>query len=543
LVLAIANTESLGTAISAKTLSPYEVLVFWAVFPFIKLLHELGHGLAVKAWGGEVHECGINLLVFMPVPYVDASASWAFRDKRRRALVGAAGILVELFLAALGFLVWLSVEPGIVQEMALNVALIGSISTLLFNGNPLLRFDGYYVLEDLVEVPNLASRSSRYYLYLIQRYVLRLADARSPATAEGEAAWFGMYGLISPLYRLFVLIGIAFYLADEFFIVGVVLASWALFRQVLKPLYMSVRFLLTSPRLEARRVRGFALLGLLGAVLVGVLWLPAPLVTEAQGVVWLDEKGQVVTKTHGFVAEVMVSPGQRLAVGDPVLRLDDPELEAQRSMLEARLNELQTERASQRRRSRVRAAMVEDDIAAVTAELDQIGERISGLMIKSAAAGRFYPRDPHELQGKYLQQGQLVGYVLHDGKPIVRAVLSQDRVELLRSRLASAEVMLANRLGTALPAEMLREVPAGSKDLPSIALGAAGGGAISVDGSDETGKTATENLFQFDLSLPVDAQVAGIGERAYVRLQHGREPLWQQWTRSLQQLLLSRLKV
>ena len=212
-LLAIANGQELMADIGNKTLSTRDVLMFWLLYPLIKALHELGHGLAVKAWGGEVHETGINLLVFMPVPYVDASASWAFRDKRRRAMVGAAGILVELFLSALGIMVWLLVEPGLVRELALNVALVGGISTLLFNGNPLLRFDGYYVMEDLVEIPNLASRSSRFYLYLIQRYVLGLGDASSPSTGRGERPWFAVYGLAAPLYRLTVLVGIALYLA------------------------------------------------------------------------------------------------------------------------------------------------------------------------------------------------------------------------------------------------------------------------------------------------------------------------------------------
>ena len=107
----------------------------------------------------------------MPVPYVDASAAAAFRSKWRRAFVGAAGMIVEMSLAALALIVWLTVEPGLLRAFAFNVMLIGGVSTLLFNGNPLLRYDGYYVLSDLVEIPNLAQRSTRYSCYLIQRYL------------------------------------------------------------------------------------------------------------------------------------------------------------------------------------------------------------------------------------------------------------------------------------------------------------------------------------------------------------------------------------
>ncbi len=541
-VLALANAGEIGAALGARTLSASEVLTFWLMYPVVKALHELGHGMAVKAWGGEVHETGINLLVFMPVPYVDASAAWAFRDKRRRALVGAAGILVELFLAALAILVWLLVEPGLVRDLALNVALIGSVSTLLFNGNPLLRFDGYYVLEDLIEIPNLASRASRFYLYLIQRHLLGLEDARSPVTADGEAAWFTVYGVLAPLYRLGVLFGIALYLAGEFLVVGIILAAWAVLMQIGRPLFLSLRFLVTSPRLQAHRVRGFTVAGLVVAVCAALLTLPVPLVTRAQGVVWPGEQARVVSAAQGFVSEVLVASGDPVVAGEVLLRLDDGELRTRQAVLEARLAELRSEQAAQRLQSRVRAAMVADDIGAVESELRQVRERLAGLVIRSDADGRFFPLDPHLLQGKWVPQGEVVGHVVQPDAPMIRAIVDQNRIGLLREQVTAVEVKLAESLDRTLPAYVVREVPAGSEELPSTALGAAGGGDIAVDTRDERGRTATEKVFQIEIALPPGSDITGIGGRAYVRLEHGNEPLWQQWSRSLRQLLLSRLK-
>ena len=541
-LLALANAGAIGAAIGAKTLSAAEILTFWLLYPLVKALHELGHGLAVKTWRGEVHETGINLLVFVPVPYVDASAAWAFRDKRRRALVGAAGIMVELFLAALAILVWLLVEPGLVHDLALNVALIGSVSTLLFNGNPLLRFDGYYVLEDLVEIPNLASRSSRFYVYLMQRYLLGLADARSPVSARGETAWFSVYGLLSPLYRLTVLVGISLYLAGEFLVVGVVLASWAVLMQIAKPLFLAVRFVVRSPRLQAHRLRGFAVLALTVAAAAALLALPAPLVTRAQGVVWPGEQARVVSNSQGFVTEVLVASGETVEAGQVLLRLDDAELRTRQAVLVARLTELRNEQAAQRLRSRVRAAMVEDDIAMVESELAQVRERLAGLVVRSAVAGRFYPSDPHRLQGKWLPQGELIGQVVQSEAPTIRAVVDQDRIGLLRAQVEAVEVRLAESLDRTIPARLVREIPAGSEELPSSALGAAGGGDIAVDARDGRGRTATEKVFQVEIALPPGTPVSGVGGRAYVRLEHGSEPLWRQWSRSLRQLLLSRLQ-
>ncbi len=543
ILLLMTNLSAFSDALNAKTLNTSDLFIFWLLYPVIKALHELGHGMAVKSWGGEVHDTGINLLVFMPVPYIDASAAWTFRDKRRRALVGAAGILVELFLAALGVLVFLLVEPGLIRDQALNVALICSASTLLFNGNPLLRFDGYYVLEDIIELPNLAARSSRYYLFLIQRYLLGLRDARSPKTAHGERRWFVVYGLLAPLYKLTVIFGIALYLAAEFIFVGVLLASWAIVMQIIKPLYKSIVFIATSKQLEARRLRGFAMVGGLILICGGLLTLPMPLITHTEGIIWVEKEGQLVSSAEGFITDVLVEPGQTVKPGDLIMRIKNRELDTRWKILEAQLREYRTRRTVEQQKSRVRAAIVEDDIKAVQAEIEQVRQRRDALLVKSTSAGRFFAKDPHELQGKFIRQGDLLGYIITPEQPIVRAVIDQARVGLLRSAPPRVEVMLAERLGNPIQARFLREVPAGTKKLPSSALGAIGGGAITVDTRDERGLSAAQKIFQFDLELPSGSVDTGVGGRVYVRLNHGSEALWQQWSRSLRQLLLSRLKI
>lgn len=541
--LAIANFQSITAAIGAKTLSTSEVISFWILFPAIKILHELGHGMAVKTWGGEVHETGITLLVFMPVPYVNASAASAFRDKKRRVTVGAAGIFIEMLLAAFGLFIWLLTEPGIIHEAALNVALIGSVSTLLFNGNPLLKFDGYYILEDQIEIPNLASRASRFYLYLIQKHILGLSDARSPVTADGESTWFAFYGLASPLYRLTILVSIALYLSTEFLIVGAILACWAIFMQLVKPLILTLLFLATNQRLEARRARGFIALGGVIAFCIGLLILPAPLITQAQGVIIFNEEGNIHSTSDSFVKDVLVPSGSQVTSGELLILLEDETLLTQQKTLEARLSELQTQHFTAQQRSRVRGAMITDDINSVSAELKEVSSRISKLNVTSPIDGRFILHNPHELRGKFIRHGEILGYVIQDKKPIVRAAITQKSAGLLRDKPVSIEVMLSNHIGSPIQATLIREVPAGSKQIPNAALGAMGGGSLTVDTTDETGLTATEKVFQLDLALPEGTQTTGIGGRVYIRLHHGSEPLWKQWTRSAQQLLLSHLSI
>lgn len=169
LLLAAQHWTELTDNLSDRVLAATNLIALALLFPIIKTLHELGHGFATKVWGGTVHEMGLMFLVFAPVPYVEASAASAFPSKYRRAVVGAAGILVEIFIAALAMYVWVLVEPGMVRSLLFNIMLIAGISTVIVNGNPLLRFDGYFVFIDLIEMPNLAQRGQQYLRYLRRR--------------------------------------------------------------------------------------------------------------------------------------------------------------------------------------------------------------------------------------------------------------------------------------------------------------------------------------------------------------------------------------
>ena len=217
LVMTVVHWTELTGRLADQLFSPSNLLLLWLVYPVVKVFHEFGHAFAVKKWGGEVHEMGIILLALTPLPYVEASSSAAFPDKRQRIAVAAMGMVVELLLASLALFVWLNVEPGVISALAYNVMLIGGVSTVLFNGNPLLRYDGYYILADLVEIPNLGQRSTRYLGYLLQKYVLGFAAVSSPVTAPGEKGWFAIYGPISFVYRILIMVALILLVSSHFF--------------------------------------------------------------------------------------------------------------------------------------------------------------------------------------------------------------------------------------------------------------------------------------------------------------------------------------
>ena len=249
-VLAILHWPDLSADVFDHALSAQNILLILCVYPLIKGLHELGHAYATKVWGGEVHEFGFMLMMLMPMPYVDASASAAFAEKWRRMIVGGAGMMVELALAAAAMIVWVEASPGLVRAVAFNVMLIGGVSTLLFNGNPLLRYDGYYIFSDLLEIPNLGTRSSKYLAYLVQRYLFGVEGAESPVTAASERPWLFVYAIASFVYRIFLSFGIALFVAGRLFFIGILIALWAIGGMVMVPLYKAAMFVLFSPRLR-----------------------------------------------------------------------------------------------------------------------------------------------------------------------------------------------------------------------------------------------------------------------------------------------------
>ncbi|MCK4535610.1 MAG: M50 family metallopeptidase, partial [Desulfuromonadales bacterium] len=161
-------------------LSPDNLFFLYLGLILIKALHEIGHAVVCRHFGGEVHTMGIMFLIFTPIPYMDATSSWAFRSRWRRAFVGGAGMIVEIFAAGLATFVWAYTGPGVVHSVAYNMMFIASVSTVLFNANPLLRFDGYYILSDLLDIPNLHTRSRLYLRHLVEYYVFAYEDSTNP---------------------------------------------------------------------------------------------------------------------------------------------------------------------------------------------------------------------------------------------------------------------------------------------------------------------------------------------------------------------------
>jgi putative peptide zinc metalloprotease protein len=538
LLLAVSHWTDLTNNISDRVLSTHNLLLVWLIFPFVKILHELGHAFATKIWGGEVHEMGITLLVLTPVPYVDASSSSAFPNKRKRMVVAAAGMMTELFIAALALFVWLNVETGILSSLMFDIMLISGISTLLFNGNPLLRFDSYYILADYLEIPNLGGRAQQYLGYLCQAYLFDIPGADSPVTAQGERGWFVVYGIAAFIYRIFVSFFIVIFIASKFFTLGILLAEFAVITQIILPLGKQIGFLF-SPKIRKRRLRALGLTGtVLATTALTIFYLPVPFWTRGEGVVWLPEQSQVRAGSNGTLQHLLVEADSLVEIGTPLVALEDPFLDAELEVLEARLVELKARYDAALATDRVEAEMIDEERMGVLAERNVALDNAANLLVKSPSVGQFIVTRPQNLPGRFYRKGELVGYVAADSSANIRVVVTQSDILLIRQRTVGVAVKLASRPQATFNAVVDREVPAANYVLPSKALGVSGGGRIAVDPADEEGTKALEKVFQLDLAVLEDIPTAYFGERVYVRFEHGEMPLGQQWYWMGRQLFL-----
>jgi putative peptide zinc metalloprotease protein len=544
LLLAVLHWPELTSDVADRVLTTENVALIMCVYPVVKSLHELGHAFATKVWGGEVHEVGVMLLVFIPVLYVDASASAAFRQKHRRIVVGAAGILVEMALASIAVIVWVYGSPGLGRTIAFNVILIGGVSTLLFNGNPLLRFDGYYMFSDLVEIPNLATRANAYFFYVIQKRLFKIDGIDSPLADRSEAKWLITYAVLSFVYRMIVSIGIALFLAARLFAIGLLMAFWAIGMIAIVPMFKGLRFLATSARLRGLRRRAFAVVGGVVAVAGIILFaIPLPYATVAEGVVIVPDQAELRAKTEGFVNIVLTTPGSTVSKRQPLVVLEDPTLDAQVAVIAAQLEEARQRLDGVRQLDRVQAEMFEDQAAHLADKLESFRIRRQNLTVVAEQPGQFVMAGADDLPGRFVKRGELLGYVIPDNNVVVRTVAPQSEVDLIHQRTTRVEAHVLGDLGRPIAARILREVPAAQQDIPSLALTTRGGGSIALDPSKTQRPQALFSLFQLDIELLDPIRMRTQGARVYVRFVHGNEAVAWRVLRSLRLFFLGQFRV
>lgn len=542
-----------------NAMSPSNLWLIPLVFAVLKAFHEFGHGVLCKRFGGQVPEFGVMLLVLLPSPYVDASSCWAFKSKWQRIAVGAGGMIFELFLASIAALVWLwAHETGrsgeLITQIAYNAMLTASVSTVLFNANPLMRFDGYYMLADYLEVPNLAQRSNKMMLHLVQKYIYRLKNLIPPTTLPGERTILLVYGVLALAYRIFLFITITLYVLGQFFALGLVLAVWTAAAWFLVPVGKFLHWLATSSNLNDHRLKTVVatIAMIVGAVLLfGVI--PMPDRRRGAGVVESVEKSGVFFGTDGFVAVVHKRPGDRVEPGDAIVTLENPELTERVRMIRTQLKEFEVqERAALAEGQPGGATLARERIAVARDNIAELERRAEMLVVRAPHAGVIVGGDPERMIGGYVQRGQPVCEVVDPTRLRIAASMDQRQGAWLFSTPADqyvAQIRPVGRVETVLEATNVRPIPAGQSRLPHEALGFKGGGQIEVDPRDESGREAKRPQFVVKMDAIVPESDGGLaalvspGERVKVRFKLEPRPLLSQWIERLHKEVQGRVKL
>jgi len=534
-----------------QAIDPSNWIFLWAAFVMIKFIHEMGHAFACRRFGGEVHEMGIMFLVFVPTPYVDASTAWSFSSRWARMFVGAGGMIIELFVASILAFVWTYTRSGtLIHSLSFNVMLIASATTIIFNANPLLRYDGYYILSDFLEIPNLQQKSREYLMGLIKRHIFRI-KSQHPLPPVGQRVLLFLYAIASGIYRVFVGLMIILIVAFKIPILGMLMAISGVITWAGVPVVKLVRYLALDPELQRKRAGAWAFsLASIAALAYLVGFMPFPYHVDADAKIEAQQHELLHNATAGFVTQIDVKDGQWVNAGDAIIQLDDPD---QRGDLDEQIAHLQG--AKVRRESDAASDQAEREIddAHVTELTKRVAisrQHVDELTVRAHVSGYVVAPRLHEMIGQYLSRGTEIAQIAQTNELIAYADVPQGDANALFGKEgpeggmlrpdARVEVRLIGDPTQAIGKGLVhdaRPIPGAQSHARDAMLTQAGGGEAAPDASDPSGTKLREPLYELRVTFANPAGRFYAGQRAYVRVFLPWEPIGRQMYRRFRQLL------
>jgi putative peptide zinc metalloprotease protein len=517
---------------------PERAAFLWLSFVLIKAIHELGHAFACRRFGGEVHEMGIMFLVFVPTPYVDASSAWQFPSKWARIFVGAAGMIVELFVAAAMAFVWINTGPGFVHDLAYNIMLIASVSTILFNANPLLRYDGYYMLSDWLEIPNLRYRATEYSLGLIKRHLFGV-KLPNPLPPPGQRVWLLLYAILSSVYRIFIGLLIILIVIDRVPVLGVLMAIGGIITWALVPVFKILKYLLLEAELHRKRARAALWSGAIATGIVLLIgYINFGMSVEGAGVTEPADRSVVRAREAGFVRRLVARDGQHVKKGDVLLVCVNHQLATDLDLTRSAIRKLAFQLDEARVDQPAAIGEIEPLLQQQELALAKLQKRNDALTLTAPLDGVVSAPRLSDLMDKFLKPGDEVAAVLGLSPRVVRANLDMGDAGMISSQTPFRVTMrpagaLDREYAATLDPRVIQTV---QRQLSHAAAGTLGGGDLPTDPKDETGVKVMGATMWVPVQLGPDADDLLLGQRAYVRFEFEKRPLFWQWKRKLLQL-------
>ena len=475
----------------------------------LRVMHELGHGLACRRFGARTGKAGVLFLLFVPLPYTDVTAAWRFAGKWPRVAVSLAGVYVELLIAAAAALIWARVGPGVAADRCRDLILTAGVGTLLFNLNPLMRFDGYHVLADLLDVPNLADRGRR----MVASW-WRRAFLGGPAGAKEAGGWrrwvVAIYGPLAGLWRVFIGVSLIGGAAALLHGAGLLVAVPAGALWFGRPVWRAAGAVANAGP------RGWGRAAVVSSLLAAAGWaawrVPVGGTLRLPAVVWAETQ-EVRAPAAGFVRAVHVEPGRWVEAGAVLFELENPDLARRAAALELDLDASRVRRRRRLHRGELAAAQVEArQASALGAQQTELRALLAGLTVTAPVAGRVIGEDFAALEGVWVRPGRALATLSADGSAGVLALADADE----RPRLAAgaaATVRLVGAEHRPRAATVAAVEPGATRSLPHPAFGANAGGPLPVvaadaGSGDEGGVRLATPRTRVRLRLPATANAA-----------------------------------
>ncbi len=535
---------------------PKNWLLLGATLAVTKIMHEFGHGFLCKKFGGECHEMGVMFLVLTPCLYCNVSDSWMLPNKWHRAAIGAGGIYVEICLASIATFIWWFSDPGMLNHLALRVMFICSISTILFNGNPLLRFDGYYILSDVVEIPNLRQKASKILQQVMGELCLGLEMPEDPFLPQRNHGFFILYTIAAVMYRWFIFFSILFFLNKVFEpyglkVIGQIIALMGLFGLFIQPLWQLGKFFHVPGRMDQVKWPRFYITAAIAVTIVMViLWIPLPRKVRCAVQIEPRNAEPVYVHTPGQLLEVLKKPGDTVTEGEELVRLASPELEIEMESLRAKLKEYEVQlRNLQLQRNQDRKAA--DQIPATEAllnakrlELEEKEEQYEDLVLRAPIDGTVLPapfvperaRDPRVLpgwtgtvfddrnRGMFLEVGQTP--LVQIGDPAkLEAILAIDQADNEFVDVGQRVEIKLEALPWRVFEGQIDEKSIRDMELADRSMGSQAGGDLATRTDKEGRVIPLDATYQARAEFDDPDGVVGIGYRGKARVRSGWQTL------------------
>jgi putative peptide zinc metalloprotease protein len=344
-----------------------------------KILHEFGHGMSCKHFGGECHEMGVMFLVLTPCLYCNVSDSWMLPNRWHRAAIGAAGMYVEVVLASICTFIWWFSEPGPLHYFCLNVMFVSSVSTIMFNANPLLRYDGYYILSDILEIPNLRQKANAILHRKLGKWCLGLEEPEDPFLPKRHQMLFALYTVASFLYRWVVLFSILYFLNKVFEpyglkVIGQIIALASIWGMFFMPAQAVWKFFRVPGRWsKVKRWRLYTTLAIVGGLVTALFMIPLPSRVWAPFELQPHDAASLYVEVRGQLVEIGAKPGDRVKQGDLIARLENLDLEMEIARLRAEVKSYEAQIQSLKN-----LHLVSNQSEQAASQLDYTEERLEG---------------------------------------------------------------------------------------------------------------------------------------------------------------------